>query len=94
MLATIQDMQFHLRTAYGDSNAHYGGKQRISYREILPNLGANRNFPKAYRCAPNNYFGLDLPHPYVEGGIHDIHYLLMHGVATTETGGLWRTSIE
>eukprot|EP00978_Attheya_sp_CCMP212_P027693 scaffold93357_cov35-Attheya_sp.AAC.1 len=64
------------------------------YREILPNLGANRNFPNAYRCAPNKYYGLALPHPYVEQGIHEIHYLLMHGIAFTETGNLFCTSIE
>eukprot|EP00978_Attheya_sp_CCMP212_P008749 scaffold20541_cov58-Attheya_sp.AAC.4 len=64
------------------------------YCEVLPNVGANRNFPNAFRCAPNKYYGLALPHPYDEQGIWGIHYLLMHGIAFTETGRLFRTSIE
>jgi hypothetical protein len=31
MLTTIQEMQFHLRTAYGDSKAHYGGEMAIPF---------------------------------------------------------------
>eukprot|EP00978_Attheya_sp_CCMP212_P019344 scaffold54142_cov31-Attheya_sp.AAC.1 len=64
------------------------------YHEILPSLGANRNFPHAYRCAPNKYFGLALPDAYDEQGIHGIHYLFMHDIAFTETGRLFCTSIE
>jgi hypothetical protein len=40
MLTTIQEMQFHLRTAYGDSQSHYGGKQQIPFQGTCQGNGA------------------------------------------------------
>jgi hypothetical protein len=40
MLTTIQEMQFHLRTAYGDSKAHYGGKMAIPFQGTCQGNGA------------------------------------------------------
>ena len=36
------------------------------YHQILPSLGACRNFPLVYRYAPASLQGLALPHTYVE----------------------------
>eukprot|EP00978_Attheya_sp_CCMP212_P004253 scaffold9334_cov78-Attheya_sp.AAC.3 len=40
MLTTIQEMQFHLRTAYGDSQQYYGGKMRIPFQGTCQGNGA------------------------------------------------------
>ena len=64
------------------------------YRQILPSLGACRNFPLVYRYAPASLNGLALPHPYVEQGIAHISLILTHGAIDTPTGSLLRASLE
>jgi hypothetical protein len=58
------------------------------YRDILPSLGACRNYPLVYRHAPASLNGLALPHPYVEQGIAHICLVLTHGAIDTPTGSL------
>ena len=64
------------------------------YRQILPSLGACRNYPLVYRHAPASLNGLALPHPYVEQGIAHIGLILTHGAIDTPTGSLLRASLE
>jgi hypothetical protein len=64
------------------------------YCQILPSLGACRNFPLVYRYAPASLNGLALPHPYVEQGIAHIGLILTHGAIDTPTGSLLRASLE
>jgi hypothetical protein len=40
MLTTIQEMQFHLRTSFGDSNTFYGGKLPIPFQGTCQGNGA------------------------------------------------------
>ena len=64
------------------------------YRNILPSLGACRNYPTVFRHAPAALNGLALPHPHVEQGIAHICLVLMHGAIDTPTGSLLRASLE
>jgi hypothetical protein len=64
------------------------------YHDILPSLGACRNYPLVYRHAPAALNGLNLLHPYVEQGIAHICLVLIHGNINTPTGSLLRASLE
>jgi hypothetical protein len=64
------------------------------YRNILPSLGACRNYPIVFRHAPASLNGLDLPHPYMEQGIAHICLILTHGAIDTPTGSLLQSSLE
>jgi hypothetical protein len=64
------------------------------YRDILPSLGACRNYPTVYRHAPAALNGLALPHPHVEQGIAHVCLVLTHGAIDTPTGSLLRASLE
>ena len=74
---------------------HQGNQiTKTLYRQILPSLGACRNYPLVYRHAPASLNGLALPHPYVEQGIAHIGLVLTHGAIDTPTGSLLRASLE
>lgn len=64
------------------------------YRKFLPALGVNRSLPRAYRHAPEQYFGLGLPDAYMEQTISQLEYLVMHMAADTLVGEGLRTSTE
>jgi len=67
---------------------------KLLYRQILPSLGACRNFPLIYRHAPASLQGLALPHAYVEQEISHLCMVLTHGAIDTPTGSLLRASLE
>ena len=64
------------------------------YKHFLPSAGTNRNFPKAVRHAPLDFFGLDLNRCIDYQGIEQIKKLLTHGAVDTPTGKLMRDSLE
>lgn len=66
----------------------------LLYRQILPTLGACRNYPLVYRYAPASFNGFALPHPYFEQEIAHIGLVLTHGAIDTPTGSLLRASLE
>ena len=52
------------------------------YKMMLPVGGTNRHFPTAFRHAPLDFFGLELPQTIDHQGIAQIHKLLTHGSIT------------
>jgi hypothetical protein len=67
---------------------------RKIYKRLLPELGANRNFPLIWRHAPTSLQGLDLPDTYLEQGIEHVKTLLTIGDSTSITGRLLKASLE
>jgi hypothetical protein len=67
---------------------------KVFFRNILPSLGACRNYPMVFRHALAALNGLALPHPYVEQGIVNICLVLMHGAIDIQTGSLLQASLE
>lgn len=61
---------------------------KLLYRQILPTLGACRNFPMVFWYAPAALNGLALPHPYFEQAIAHISLILTHGAIDSPTGSL------
>jgi hypothetical protein len=66
----------------------------LLYCQILPTLGACRNYPLVYRYAPVSLNGFALPHPYFEQEIDHIGLVLTHGAIDSPTGSLLRASLE
>ena len=64
------------------------------YREILPNMGVNRNLPRVYRHAPTTYQGLGLPEGFMEQTIEQLSYFMMHASSETFLGRNMRASAE
>jgi hypothetical protein len=67
---------------------------RELYKNLLPKLGANRNYPSVYRHAPASLQGLDIPLLYIEQEISHIRQVLTHGAIPTTTGTLMQISLE
>ena len=57
-------------------------------------MGANRNYPLAYRHGPASLQGLEFPLIYIEQCIGHLRQVLTHGAIDTTTGILLRTSLE
>jgi hypothetical protein len=64
------------------------------YKNLLPKLGANRNYPGAYRHSPASLQGMDIPLLYIEQEIGHIRQVLTHGAIPTTTGTLMQISLE
>jgi len=64
------------------------------YRETIPTLGTNRNFPHELRYAPAKYNGLGLPNWKWEQEIAHVQELLTHGGSATLTGDFFRSQVE
>ena len=67
---------------------------QLLYCQILPTLGACRNYPLVFRYAPASLNGFALPHPYFEQAIAHIGLVLTHGVIDFPTGSLLQASLE
>ena len=64
------------------------------YWQILPNLGASRNFPKVFRYASYDFYGLELPHPYIEQGIKAVEMVLTYGNSDCLSFKMFRMELE
>ena len=49
----------------------------------LKSIGGESNFPKTLRYIPLQYFGLDIPYPYIEQGVEHLHFWIEHADAKT-----------
>jgi len=91
---TVMRSIAHPFPATAITTAESNTAMNLFYREAIPTLGTNRNFPHALRYAPSKYNGLALPNWKWEQEIAHIHELLAHGGATTLTGHFLRADIE
>ena len=64
------------------------------YTNLLPKMGANRNFPLAYCHDPMALQGLGLPQVHIEQLIGQIHQILIHSAIDSTTGPLPHISFE
>ena len=64
------------------------------YGGLLPLMGISRSFPKVYRFASGKFYGLELPHPYIEQGILALEMLLTYGNSECISNKLFQLEFE
>ena len=57
-------------------------------------MGMSRSFTKVYRFVSGKFYGLDLPHPYIEQGILALEILLTYGNSECISNKLFQLEFE